>query len=101
MIFWILYVVGLAAFVWTVEFTCSTLESGAGSLAGFLENWKRFGDRLIVPIGETIETVDVRLSFLQRFIVSLRAIPLSHFARSSPVEPSQSVSSANSGEANT
>ena len=100
MIFWICFCVGLAAILLTVRFLRSTLKSGAGSLAGFRENLEFYSRPMTVPIGDTIETRRVYLNTLELITVSLRAIPQSHFAKLPTVEPSQSVSSANSGEAN-
>jgi hypothetical protein len=85
---------------WAVDTLLSTFKSGAGSWAGFRENWKLFKRPLVIH--GTVQTRYITMTTWQRFLASIRAIPQSHFRvpQNSPVERLQSDEAANPTEAN-
>ena len=96
----IFLVVGLIGITWAFDVARSTFKAGAGSWAGFRENWRLLGCDL-----GTVDTIGeikiVRLPMWARVLGSFRAIPPSHFeAQKVGVEKSQGPQAGIQNEAN-
>jgi hypothetical protein len=121
MTFWICFCVGLGVLLFTVKFVRSTVEHGASPKLTFLQfanilereaNVKRSCYRddltpieklqLLTPMRHRFEQMlETGLSLFQYIMVRFLVWVLRRAERKyKTVEPSQSVSSANSGEAN-